>query len=117
MIYSLDARRESREARKSFQYLYLVRKGTLEPRQFIKKWGINQIRLAELLGVSLSLVRGWMQKRNPRIPEQRHLDRLTEIDWILEHGRTLSTTSTAIASLIAYPQERFSAIQVNLNLL
>lgn len=86
MIYASEARRESREARRSFQYLHLVRKGILEPKQFIDKWGINQIKLAELLGVSISLVRDWC-KRNPRIPEKRHLDRLSEIDWILEHGR------------------------------
>jgi transcriptional regulator with XRE-family HTH domain len=61
-----------------------IRTNTLQPRDFIKKHKINQLQLAELLGVSIPLVRTWFARENPREPEQRYLDRLSEIDALLE---------------------------------
>ncbi len=57
---------------------------TLHPRAFIKKYGLSQPQLADLLGVSIGLVRTWFARESPRQPEQRYLDRLAEIDALLE---------------------------------
>ncbi|MBA3920511.1 MAG: XRE family transcriptional regulator [Nostocaceae cyanobacterium] len=51
---------------------------------FIEKYKINQLQLALLLGVFIPLVRTWFALRNPRQLEQRYLDRLSEIDALLE---------------------------------
>ncbi|BAZ18843.1 hypothetical protein NIES4071_107280 (plasmid) [Calothrix sp. NIES-4071] len=61
-----------------------IRTNVLHPRAFIKKYGLSQPQLAELLGVSLPLVRTWFARESPRQPEQRYLDRLAEIDALLE---------------------------------
>jgi hypothetical protein len=36
------------------------------------------------LGVSVQLVKTWFARENPREPEQKYLDRLAEIDALLE---------------------------------
>ncbi|MEO0684112.1 MAG: XRE family transcriptional regulator, partial [Cyanobacteria bacterium J06649_11] len=41
-------------------------------------------QLAELLGVSVQLVKTWFAREKPREPEQKYLDRLAEIDALLE---------------------------------
>jgi transcriptional regulator with XRE-family HTH domain len=61
-----------------------IRCNTLHPRDFIEKYQLTQAQLAELLGVSVQLVKTWFQRENPRQPEHRYLDRLAEIDALLE---------------------------------
>ena len=56
----------------------------LHPHEFIEKYQLTQAQLAELLGVSVQLVKTWFARENPRKPEQRYLDRLAEIDALLE---------------------------------
>lgn len=57
---------------------------TLHPRDFASKYQLTQVQLADLLGVSLQLVKTWFARESPRQPEQRYLDRLSEIDALLE---------------------------------
>jgi len=61
----------------------------LHPRDFIKKYQLTQAQLAELLGVSIQLVKSWFAHENPREPEQRYLHRLEEIDALLEIRKTI----------------------------
>ena len=61
----------------------------LHPRDFVEKYQITQAQLAELLGVSLQLVKTWFAREKPREPEQRYLDRLSEIDALLEIRKTI----------------------------
>ena len=56
----------------------------MHPRDFIEKYQLTQAQLAELLGVSLQLVKTWFARENPREPEQKYLDSLAEIDALLE---------------------------------
>lgn len=66
------------------KFIRRLRKKQLHPREFVDKYNLTQPQLAELLGVSLGLVRTWFQREEPRQPEQRYIDRLSEIDALLE---------------------------------
>ncbi len=66
------------------KFIRRLRKKQLHPREFVDKYNLTQAQLAELLGVSLGLVKTWFQREEPRQPEQRYLDRLSEIDALLE---------------------------------
>ncbi|MBW4499661.1 MAG: XRE family transcriptional regulator [Scytonema hyalinum WJT4-NPBG1] len=66
------------------KYIRSIRCKALHPRDFIEKYQLTQAQLAELLGVSVQLVKTWFQRENPRQPEQKYLDRLAEIDALLE---------------------------------
>ncbi len=65
-------------------HVLLLYSQTLHPRDFTEKYQLTQAQLADLLGVSLQLVKTWFARENPRQPEQRYLDRLSEIDALLE---------------------------------
>ena len=56
----------------------------MHPRDFIEKYQLTQAQLAELLGDSVQHVKTWFARENPREPEQKYLDRLAEIDALLE---------------------------------
>ena len=56
----------------------------MHPKEFCTKYALTQDELADLLGVSPSLVKQWVSPSTPRTPEQRHLDRLSEIDTLIE---------------------------------
>lgn len=66
------------------KFMRSIRYKALHPRDFIEKYQLTQAQLAELLGVSLQLVKTWFARENPREPEQKYLDRLAEIDALLE---------------------------------
>ncbi len=66
------------------KFMRSIRCKTLHPRDFVKKYQLTQAQLAELLGVSVQLVKTWFAREDPRQPEQRYLDRLAEIDALLE---------------------------------
>jgi DNA-binding transcriptional regulator YiaG len=66
-----------------------IHQSTLHPREFIQKYDLTQAQLAELLGVSIQLVKTWFAREEPREPEQRYLDRLSEIDALLEIRKTI----------------------------
>lgn len=72
------------QVRSLLKFMRSIRCKTLHPRDFIKKYQLTQAQLAELLGVSIQLVKTWFAKEDPRQPEQRYLDRLSEIDALLE---------------------------------
>jgi transcriptional regulator with XRE-family HTH domain len=61
------------------------------PREFLIKYKITQAELAEVLGVSIQLVKSWFAHSEPRQPEQRYLDRLCEIDALLEIQKIINT--------------------------
>jgi transcriptional regulator with XRE-family HTH domain len=63
------------------KFVRSIRTKALHPRDFIQKYQLTQAQLAELLGVSVQLIKTWFQRENPR---QRYLDRLAEIDALLE---------------------------------
>ncbi|MDZ8025979.1 MAG: helix-turn-helix transcriptional regulator [Nostoc sp. DedQUE11] len=69
---------------KLLKFMRSIRCKTLHPRDFTEKYQLTQAQLAELLGVSIQLVKTWFARENPRQPEQRYLDRLAEIDALLE---------------------------------
>lgn len=56
----------------------------MHPKEFAAKYDLTQDELADLLGVSPSLIKQWASPSNPRMPEQRHIDRLSEIDALIE---------------------------------
>ncbi|MCG6138728.1 MAG: XRE family transcriptional regulator [Nostoc sp. LLA-1] len=66
------------------KFMRSIRCKTLHPRDFIEKYQLTQAQLAELLGVSIQLVKTWFGREEPRQPEQKYLDRLAEIDALLE---------------------------------
>ncbi len=65
------------------RFLAQIHERVLTPQEFVTKYGVTQQQLADILGVSLSLVKSWFAKEAPRPPEQRYLDRLAEIDALL----------------------------------
>lgn len=66
------------------KFMRSIRRLALHPRDFVEKYELTQAQLAELLGVSVQLVKTWFGRENPREPEQKYLDRLAEIDALLE---------------------------------
>lgn len=68
----------------------------MHPREFVDKYDLTQAQLAELLGVSVQLVKTWFAHQNPRQPEQRYLDRLAEIDALLEIKKVIDANKKAI---------------------
>jgi predicted transcriptional regulator len=72
------------------KFMRSIRTKALHPRDFALKYDLTQVQLAELLGVSLPLVKTWFARENPREPEQRYIDRLSEIDALLEIKKTIN---------------------------
>ncbi|MBD2609262.1 MAG: helix-turn-helix transcriptional regulator [Tolypothrix carrinoi HA7290-LM1] len=66
------------------KFMRSIRSKALHPRNFVEKYQLTQAQLAELLGVSVQLVKTWFAREDPREPEQKYLDRLAEIDALLE---------------------------------
>jgi predicted transcriptional regulator len=83
-MIQVTAEYDYRRVLQLIKFMRSIRRRTLHPREFIEKYQLTQAQLAELLGVSLPLVKTWFKHNNPREPEQRYLDRLAEIDALLE---------------------------------
>ncbi len=58
----------------------------MSPEEFVNKWQIDKKELAKLLSVSYPVVERWffVSGKNKRDPKANHLNRLSEIDYILE---------------------------------
>jgi transcriptional regulator with XRE-family HTH domain len=69
----------------------------VHPKDFAEKYDLTQEELAELLGVSASLAKKWFSRSSPRLPEQRHMDRLGEIDTLVETYKLLIQLSKTLA--------------------